>query len=178
MRECLILVIAFGVLCVLMVWRPLAIEASEAQLIINFTILEMPFRVLKSLRLLLFISGIILLIKAAIWLVSIITVVHLVGIIPIIELILALLTWLRISLMHSILIKYLILLYFLSQFNFLQSHNIIWIKTLDLLQILRHMLQRILLIQRNRILTCTFSNRGALHFHIHLPTLSLNRWLE
>jgi hypothetical protein len=137
----------------------------------------MSFRVLKSLWLLLFISGIILLIEAPIWLVSIIAIVHFVRIVPIIELILVLLTWLRISLMHSIVIKYLIMVCFLSQFNFLQSHNIIWIKTLDLLQILRHMLQRILLIQRNRIMTRTFSN-WVLYFFIHLATLSLNRWLE
>lgn len=164
LRECLILVIAFSILCVLMMWRPLAIKPSAQlmywllNILVNFTILEMSFRVLKSLWLLLFISGIILLIGAPIWLVSIITIVHFVGIVPIIELILVLLTWLRISMMHSIVIKYLIMVCFLSQFNFLQSHNIIWIKTLDLLQILRHVLQRILLIQWNRIMTCTFSN--------------------
>ena len=156
--------IAFSILCVLMMWRPLAIKPSTQlmywllNILVNFTILEMSFRVLKSLWLLLFISGIILLIGAPIWLVSIITIAHFVGIVPIIELILVLLIWLRISMMHSIVIKYLIMVYFLSQFNFLQSHNIIWIKTLDLLQILRHVLQRILLIQWNRIMTYTFSN--------------------
>jgi hypothetical protein len=164
LRECLILVIALSILCAFMVWRPLAIKPSAQlmywllNILVNFTVLEMSFRVLKSLWLLLFISGIILLIEAPIWLVSIIAIVHFVRIVPIIELILVLLTWLRISLMHSIVIKYLIMVYFLSQFNFLQSHNIVWIKTLDLLQILRHVLQRILLIQRNRIMTRTFSN--------------------